>query len=172
MRSKTVQLDVAATLPPNAQATPPVRFDGKTVIVTGAGAGLGRAYALMYGRLGANVVVNDVNEKAVPAVCKEVEAGTQRFASQGIRANYQRSVAGGKAASVICSAEDGEKIVKAALDAFGGVHVLVANAGVLRDRSFAAMTEQEWDTVIAVHLMGTYKVCIFLVFVMCVEGLT
>lgn len=132
-------LDVAATLPPNAQATPPVRFDGKTVIVTGAGAGLGRAYALMYGRLGANVVVNDVNEKAVPAVCKEVEA------------------AGGKAASVICSAEDGEKIVKAALDAFGGVHVLVANAGVLRDRSFTAMTEQEWDTVIAVHLMGTYK---------------
>lgn len=85
MRSKTVQLDVAATLPPNAQATAPVRFDGKTVIVTGAGAGLGRAYALMYGRLGANVVVNDVNDKAVPAVCKEVEAGAQRFARQAIK---------------------------------------------------------------------------------------
>ncbi|KAI6003424.1 hypothetical protein EDC04DRAFT_3095772 [Pisolithus marmoratus] len=120
-------LEIAAKLPPNAQATPPVRFDGKTVIITGAGAGLGRVYALMYGRLGANVVVNDVNEKGATGVCKEVEA------------------------------EEGEKIVKAALDAFGGVHVLVANAGVLRDRSFTAMTEQEWDTVIAVHLRGTYK---------------
>ncbi|KAI6169136.1 hypothetical protein EDD17DRAFT_1464898 [Pisolithus thermaeus] len=132
-------LEVAVKLPPNAQATPPVRFDGKTVIITGAGAGLGRAYALMYGRLGANVVVNDVNEKGATSVCKEVEA------------------AGGKAIPVVCSAEEGEKIVKAALDAFGTVHVLVANAGVLRDRSFAAMTEQEWDTVIAVHLRGTYK---------------
>ncbi|KAL4064513.1 hypothetical protein J3A83DRAFT_4100984 [Scleroderma citrinum] len=132
-------LEIASTLPPNAQATPPVRFDGKTVIITGAGAGLGRAYALMYGRLGANVAINDVNEKAASSVCKEVEA------------------AGGKATSVVCSAEDGEKIVKAALDTFGGVHVLIANAGVLRDRSFTAMTEQEWDTVIAVHLRGTYK---------------
>lgn len=132
-------LEVAAKLPPNPQATPPVRFDGKTIIITGAGAGLGRAYALMYGRLGANVVVNDVNEKGASGVCKEVEA------------------AGGKAVPVVCSAEEGERIVKAALDAFGGVHVLVANAGILRDRSFAAMTEQEWDTVIAVHLRGTYK---------------
>ncbi|KIJ12813.1 hypothetical protein PAXINDRAFT_163828 [Paxillus involutus ATCC 200175] len=132
-------LEVASTLPPNAQSTPPVRFDGNTVIITGAGAGLGRAYALMYGRLGANVVVNDVNEKGANAVSDEIRK------------------AGGKAAPVICSAEDGDKIVKAALDAFGGVHTLVANAGVLRDRSFAAMSEQEWDLVMAVHLRGTYK---------------
>lgn len=59
---------------------------------------------------------------------------------------------------VICSAEDGDKIVKAALDTFGGVHVLVANAGILRDRSFASLSEQEWDLVMAVHLRGTYKV--------------
>lgn len=66
--------------------------------------------------------------------------------------------AGGKAAAAVFSAEDGEAIVKTALDTFGGVHVLVANAGVLRDRSFTAMTEQEWDIVMAVHLRGTYKV--------------
>jgi len=66
--------------------------------------------------------------------------------------------AGGKAAAAVCSAEDGDSIVKTALDSFGGVHVLVANAGVLRDRSFTAMSEQEWDTVMAVHLRGTYKV--------------
>lgn len=56
------------------------------------------------------------------------------------------------------SAEDGEGIVKTALEAFGGVHVLVANAGILRDKSFTAMTPKEWDDVIAVHLRGTYKV--------------
>lgn len=61
-------------------------------------------------------------------------------------------LAGGKATAVICSAEDGEALVKAALDAFGGVHILVANAGILRDKSFTAMTEQEWDAVVAVHL--------------------
>lgn len=52
----------------------------------------------------------------------------------------------------MCSAEDGDILVKAALDAFGGVHILVANAGILRDKSFTAMTDQEWDAVIAVHL--------------------
>jgi multifunctional beta-oxidation protein len=52
----------------------------------------------------------------------------------------------------VCSAEDGDALVKTALDAFGGVHILVANAGILRDKSFAAMTDQEWDAVIAVHL--------------------
>lgn len=62
------------------------------------------------------------------------------------------SAAGGKAVAAVSSAEDGEKIVKTALDAFGTVHVLVANAGILRDKSFAAMTETEWDQVMAVHL--------------------
>lgn len=94
----------------------------------------------MYGRLGANVVVNDVSEKGAAAVVAEVEK------------------AGGKAAAAVCSAEDGEAIVKVALEKFGGVHVLVANAGILRDKSFAALTEQEWDIVVAVHLRGTYKV--------------
>lgn len=61
-------------------------------------------------------------------------------------------LAGGKATAAICSAEDGDAIVKTALEKFGGVHVLIANAGILRDKSFAAMTEQEWDIVLAVHL--------------------
>lgn len=54
--------------------------------------------------------------------------------------------------AAISSAEDGDAIVKTAVDAFGGVHVLIANAGILRDKSFLAMTEKEWDDVIAVHL--------------------
>jgi multifunctional beta-oxidation protein len=118
----------------NPQASPEVRYDGQTVIITGAGAGLGRSYALMYGRLGANVIVNDVSEKGANSVVDEVVK------------------AGGKAAAAVCSAEDGEAIVKVALEKFGGVHILVANAGILRDKSFLAMTDQEWDIVVAVHL--------------------
>lgn len=144
-------------MPPNPQSVPPVRFDGKTVIITGAGAGLGRAYALMYARLGANVVVNDVSEKGAHAVCSEIKSGRLSFSSD-VPDLMQAFTAGGKAVPAVCSAEDGEAIVKTALDAFGGVHVLVANAGVLRDRSFTAMSEQEWDLVVAVHLRGTYKV--------------
>ncbi|OJT15201.1 Peroxisomal hydratase-dehydrogenase-epimerase [Trametes pubescens] len=125
--------------PSNAQGSPEVRFDGKTVIVTGAGSGLGRAYALQYGRLGANVVVNDVDGNAVKAVVAAI------------------TKAGGKAVAAVASAEDGEGIVKAALDTFGGVHVLVANAGVARPSAFEKLSEKDWDEVLAVHLRATYK---------------
>ncbi|KAI0254957.1 peroxisomal hydratase-dehydrogenase-epimerase [Lactifluus subvellereus] len=133
------KLEQSKSLPSNKQAAPEVRFDDQTVIVTGAGGGLGRSYALMFARLGANVVVNDVSEKGARGVVDEIIK------------------AGGSAAPAICSAEDGESIVKVALDRFGGVHVLIANAGILRDKSFTAMTEKDWDQVIAVHLRGTYK---------------
>ncbi|KAF8525833.1 multifunctional beta-oxidation protein [Hysterangium stoloniferum] len=132
-------LEVAKSIPSNKLATPGVRFDGKTVIITGAGAGLGRAYAHMFARLGANVVVNDVSVKGANSVVEEIKK------------------AGGKAVAAVSSAEDGDAIVKVALDAFGGVHVLIANAGILRDKSFTAMSEKEWDDVVAVHLRGTYK---------------
>lgn len=127
-----------------------MRFDGQTVIVTGAGAGLGRAYALMYGKLGANVVVNDVNEKGANAVVNEVVKGNVELFL--IFPNLTCHLAGGKAAAAVCSVEDAEKIVQIALEKFGGVHILIANAGILRDKSFQAMTEQEWDLVLAVHL--------------------
>jgi len=61
-------------------------------------------------------------------------------------------IAGGSAVAAVCSAEDGDEIVKVALDRFGAVHVLIANAGILRDKSFTTMSEKEWDQVIAVHL--------------------
>ncbi len=69
-------LEAAQKLPSNPQASPEVRYDGKTVIITGAGQGLGRAYALMYSRLGANVVVNDLNANAANSVVEEITKGT------------------------------------------------------------------------------------------------
>ncbi|KAL7424311.1 hypothetical protein Q5752_001901 [Cryptotrichosporon argae] len=130
---------VQSKLKPNEQVSPPIHFKGKTVIITGAGAGLGRAYAIMFGKLGANVVVNDVSTDGAGRVVEEVKA------------------AGGKAVPAVCSAEEGDAIVKAALDVFGTVHVLIANAGILRDKAFVNMDEKMWDQVIAVHLRGTYK---------------
>lgn len=148
------KLEIASKLPPNPQSSPEIRFDGKTVVITGAGAGLGKAYALMYGKLGANVVINDVSEKGANSVVDEVVKGPHLVPSSYICsfASLPMFAAGGKAVAVICSAEDGETIVKAAVEKFGGVHILIANAGILRDKSFQAMTEQEWDIVMAVHL--------------------
>ncbi|QRW18089.1 short chain dehydrogenase [Rhizoctonia solani] len=139
-RDMVKTLEAAKNAGPNDQGDVKVEYKGQTVIITGAGAGLGRAYALMFGKLGANVVVNDVSEAAAKKVADEVtKAGP------------------GKAVTVVCSAEDGEAIVKGAIDAFGSVHILIANAGILRDKSFTAMSEKEWMDVLAVHLRGTYK---------------
>ena len=144
------KLEHSKSLPSNEQATAEVRFDGQTVIVTGAGGGLGRSYALMSARLGANVVVNDVSEKGAQGVVDEIIKGE---ATQLVSFIFITGfLAGGSAVTAVCSAEDGENIVKVALERFGAIHVLIANAGILRDKSFTAMSESEWDQVIAVHL--------------------
>lgn len=126
-----------------------LRFDGKVAIVTGAGAGLGRAYALLLGSRGAKVVVNDlggsvkgegVNNKAADIVVDEIKK------------------AGGVAVANYDSVEFGDKIVKTAVDAFGTVDIIINNAGILRDVSFMKMTDQDWDLIMKVHLKGSYSV--------------
>ncbi|OMJ28295.1 Peroxisomal hydratase-dehydrogenase-epimerase, partial [Smittium culicis] len=123
---------------------PELRYDGNVAIVTGAGNGLGRQYSLMLARYGANVVVNDVGksqsgQRAADLVVQEIKA------------------AGGQAVADYNSVEDGDRIVQTAINAFGRVDILINNAGILRDKSFINMTEQEWDQVYRVHLYGTYK---------------
>lgn len=133
-------LEQAKKLSSNKQASSPVEFRGQTVLVTGAGNGLGRAYAHMFGKLGANVVVNDMSKEACEKVVNEVkQLGAQAVASVG-------------------SVEDGNKVVQTALDNFGALHVVINNAGILRDKSFASMEDAEWDIVLRVHLRGTYSV--------------
>lgn len=115
--------------------------DGRSVVITGAGGGLGRAYAQAFAAEGANVVVNDIRLDAAKAVVAEVTtAGGHAIANDGD----------------ITSFAGAQSIVDAAVAAFGDVQVLVNNAGVLRDRMFLSLTEEDWDTVMRVHLRGHF----------------
>lgn len=126
-----------------------LRFDGRVVIVTGAGAGLGRAYALLFASRGASVVVNDLGGGRHGDGSSTKTADT---VVEEIRRN------GGNAVANYNSVLDGAKIVKTAIDAFGRVDVVVNNAGILRDKSFAKMRDTDWDMIQDVHLKGAFRI--------------
>ncbi|EXJ71193.1 uncharacterized protein A1O5_06187 [Cladophialophora psammophila CBS 110553] len=113
-----------------------IRYDGKVAVITGGGAGLGRAYSIQFARRGAAVVVNDLVNP--DSVVEEIRAF------------------GGKAVRNKSSVEDGASVIKTAIDNFGRVDILVNNAGILRDKAFVNMTEKQWDDIVNVHLRGTY----------------
>ena len=126
-----------------------IRFDGKVVIVTGAGGGLGRQHALEFARRGAKVVVNDLGG-AVDGTGGSSEAATKVVA--------EIVAAGGQAIANGSSVTDDAGValmVKQAMDAWGRIDVLIANAGVLRDRTFANMELADFEFVLNIHLMGT-----------------
>lgn len=125
-----------------------IRFDGRTAIVTGAGGGLGRAYALELARRGANVVVNDLGaardglgaSAAAEAVVEEIRsAGGTAIADGGDVTDFDAMT----------------RMVEGARDQFGSVDILINNAGVLRDRSFANMSPADFEFVLRVHLLGS-----------------
>ena len=130
-----------------------VSFENRTVIVTGAGNGLGKAYALELGSRGARVVVNDLGgavdgsgSGSTPAdeVVNEIIANGGEAV-----ANYDS----------VATKEGGASIVQTAVDNFGTVDAVVNNAGILRDKSFAKMEEEDLNAIIDVHLKGTFFVC-------------
>ncbi len=129
-----------------------IRFEGKVAIVTGAGRGLGRLYALELARRGAKVVVNDLggSRDGSGADKTPAESVVQEIKSAGgaAVANYD----------TVSTVEGGAGIVKTAVDAFGTVDIVINNAGVLMDRTILKMGEQEWDTVQDVNLKGTFCV--------------
>ncbi|MEU3270199.1 SDR family NAD(P)-dependent oxidoreductase [Saccharomonospora sp. NPDC006951] len=114
------------------------RLTGRTAIVTGAGAGLGRAEALALAREGADVVVNDLGQAADTVAAEITAAGGSAVAIQGDVGHWRL----------------GDSLVTAAIDAFGGLDIVVNNAGVTRDGMLFNLTEQQWDDVLGVHLKG------------------
>jgi len=124
--------------------------EGRIVIVTGAGRGIGREYALMLAAHGARVVVNDLGSNA---------DGTGADASPAQQVVDEIVAAGGEAVANgenVASWEGAERLIQTAIDTFGDLHAVVNNAGILRDRMMVNMTEAEWDAVINVHLKGTF----------------
>lgn len=126
-----------------------LRFDGRVAIVTGAGGGLGRQHALTLAARGCKVVVNDLGGGA---------HGSGQSSSAADKVVEEIRVAGGEAVANYDSVENGQAIVQTALDHFGTVDIVINNAGILRDVSFAKMTQDDWDLIMRVHLNGTESV--------------
>lgn len=126
--------------------------EGRVVIVTGAGRGLGRAYALAFAREGAKVVVNDLGTSLQG---EGRDAATAQKVVDEIRALGGEAVANG---DDVADWEGAARIVRSAVDAFGTLDVVVNNAGFVRDRMFVSQTVEEWDAVIRVHLRGHFCV--------------
>jgi 3-hydroxyacyl-CoA dehydrogenase/3a,7a,12a-trihydroxy-5b-cholest-24-enoyl-CoA hydratase len=126
-----------------------LRYNGKVVIVTGAGNGLGRSHALLFGARGARVVVNDLGGSI---------HGAGKSSAAADKVVEEIKALGGEAVANYDSVEDGDKIVQTALDAFGTVDIVINNAGILRDTSFQKMTVDDWNLIQRVHLTGSFRV--------------
>ncbi len=124
--------------------------EGRVVVVTGAGRGIGRGHAIEFARQGAKVVVNDLGAEVDGSGASEGPAGE---VVEAIRCAGGEAVANGEDVS---DWDGAKRLIDTAVTTFGGIDVLVNNAGILRDRMLVNMTDTEWDAVIRVHLRGTF----------------
>jgi NAD(P)-dependent dehydrogenase (short-subunit alcohol dehydrogenase family) len=129
--------------------TDTLRFDDRVVVITGAGAGLGRSHALDFASRGAKVVVNDLGGGA---------HGDGKGSEAADNVVAEIVAAGGEAVANYDSVENGDAIIRTAMDNYDRVDVVVNNAGILRDSSFVKMSDEDWDLIYRVHALGAYKV--------------
>jgi NAD(P)-dependent dehydrogenase (short-subunit alcohol dehydrogenase family) len=125
-------------------------LDGRIAVITGAGRGLGREHALLFAAEGAKLVINDLGGSP---------DGSGSDATPAQQVVDEIRAAGGEAVANsddVTSADGAQRMIQQAIDAFGALHVLVNNAGILRDRTIVNMTDDEWDDVIRVHLRGHF----------------
>ncbi len=125
-----------------------IDFENRVAIVTGAGEGIGRQYALDLAKRGACVVVNDIGRNSDGIRTADCVVDEIKSMGKMACANYDS----------VATMKGGRNIVDTAMDHFGKVDILINNAGILRDRTFLKMTEKEWDDVVAVHLKGAFCV--------------
>jgi NAD(P)-dependent dehydrogenase (short-subunit alcohol dehydrogenase family) len=129
-----------------------IRYDGRVAVITGAGGGLGKTYALLLASRGASVVVNDLGGSA------DGTGGGTSMADQTVKEIGEK---GGKAVAnydSVSTPEGGEAIVRAAVENFGKVDIVINNAGILRDKSFAKLEPKDLEAVVDVHLKGAFFV--------------
>lgn len=125
-----------------------LRFDDRVAVITGAGGGLGRAYALLLASRGARIVVNDLGGA-------HTGGGSSSAAADKVVAEIKE--AGGQAVANYDSVEEGARIVATALDTWGRIDILINNAGILRDVSFPKMSQEDWDLIYRVHVLGAFR---------------
>ena len=129
-----------------------VRLDGRVALITGAGAGLGKAYALLFAQLGAKVVVNDLGSSL---------SGDGQSTSAADTVVEEIKAAGGEAVAnydSVTDAEGAKRMVQTAIDSFGRIDIVINNAGIIRDTSFAKMTAEDYAAVMNVHVVGAFNV--------------
>ncbi|PRP84988.1 hydroxysteroid (17-beta) dehydrogenase 4 [Planoprotostelium fungivorum] len=142
-----------------------LRYDGQVAVITGAGNGLGKVYALFFASRGAKVVVNDLGG-SMSGSCRSLLYHFANYVTGDGASNRAADLvveeikkAGGEAVADYNSVSDnGAGIIKTAVEKFGRVDILINNAGILRDTSFVKMTEKDWDAVYSVHVKGTFLV--------------
>src|SRR5579863_4777030 len=126
-----------------------LRFNDRVVIVTGAGNGLGRSHALLFASRGARVIVNDLGGG---------HTGGGKSSAAADKVVEEIKTAGGEAVANYDSVEDGAKIVQCALDSFKRLDIVINIAGILRDTSFQKMSQEDWDLIYRVHVLGSFRV--------------
>ncbi|MBS3755230.1 MAG: SDR family NAD(P)-dependent oxidoreductase [Desulfobacterales bacterium] len=143
----------ARPIPGAAEEMAKIRFDGQVAVITGAGGGLGKSYALELASRGAKVVVNDLGSAR--------DGSGEGSATPAQKVVDEILAAGGEAVANydnVATTEGGESIIQCALDNYGRVDIVINNAGILRDKSFTKMEPENWNAVLAVHLNGAYNV--------------